>query len=53
MVLEHGRIVETGSFEELDQPGTRFRTLMQSQLYAAPEETGAEPVEVRTLEHKL
>lgn len=33
-MLEQGQIVEAGSFEQLDQPGSRFRALMQSQLTA-------------------
>lgn len=36
MLLEDGRIAEQGTFEQLDQPGTRFRALMQSQLTAPP-----------------
>lgn len=34
MLLEHGRIAEAGTFAQLDQPGTQFRALMQSQLDA-------------------
>lgn len=34
LFLQDGQIVEAGSFEQLDQPGTRFRALMQSQLQA-------------------
>lgn len=34
-VLEDGRIVESGSWDELDQPGRRFRMLKDLQ-YAAP-----------------
>ncbi|KOS12761.1 atp-binding cassette transporter [Malassezia pachydermatis] len=34
LMLEQGQIVEAGSFEQLDQPGSRFRALMQSQLTA-------------------
>ncbi len=33
-VLEKGRIVEQGTFEELDRPGSRFRSLMAAQLEA-------------------
>ncbi|WFD35884.1 hypothetical protein MCUN1_002752 [Malassezia cuniculi] len=32
MLLEDGRISESGTFEELDRSGTRFRALMSSQL---------------------
>lgn len=35
LVLDKGRIVESGPFEELDRPGTRFRTLMAAQLEAS------------------
>ncbi|WFD01278.1 hypothetical protein MYAM1_004040 [Malassezia yamatoensis] len=35
MLLRDGQIVESGSFEELDQPGTEFRALMSSQLQAS------------------
>lgn len=35
LVLDKGRIVETGSFPELDQPGSRFRKLMAAQLEAS------------------
>ncbi|GAC98812.1 ABC multidrug transporter Mdr1 [Pseudozyma hubeiensis SY62] len=31
-VLEKGRIVEQGTFEQLDRPGSRFRSLMAAQL---------------------
>ncbi|CDW97910.1 hypothetical protein [Sporisorium scitamineum] len=31
-VLEKGRIVEKGTFEQLDRPGSRFRALMAAQL---------------------
>ena len=40
MLLENGHIAEMGSFEQLDQPGTRFRSLMQSQL-SAPTSTAS------------
>ena len=32
MLLENGRITESGTFAELDRPGTHFRALMSSQL---------------------
>lgn len=32
LVMEHGQIVEAGSFEELNKPGSRFRELMAAQL---------------------
>ncbi|CAD6884179.1 unnamed protein product [Tilletia controversa] len=32
LVLDGGKVVESGSFEELDRPGTRFRSLMAAQL---------------------
>ena len=35
-VLENGRIVETGTFSQLDKPGTRFRALMAAQLASTP-----------------
>lgn len=35
LVLDKGKIVESGPFEELDQPGTRFRSLMAAQLEAS------------------
>lgn len=35
LVLDKGKIVESGSFEELDQPGSRFRSLMAAQLEAS------------------
>lgn len=38
-VLENGRIVEHGSFQQLDRPGSRFRALMAAQLQAAPDHT--------------
>lgn len=45
LVLDKGMIVESGSFEELDRPGSRFRSLMAAQLEAsapgAVEEEGA------------
>ena len=43
MLLEDGRIAEQGTFEQLDQPGTRFRALMQSQLTAPPPAPAAVP----------
>ena len=33
-VLEKGKIVEQGTFESLDRPGSRFRSLMAAQLEA-------------------
>ncbi len=33
-VLENGRIVEQGTFQQLDSPGSRFRKLMAAQLDA-------------------
>uniref|UniRef100_V5GIH8 Uncharacterized protein n=1 Tax=Kalmanozyma brasiliensis (strain GHG001) TaxID=1365824 RepID=V5GIH8_KALBG len=39
-VLEKGKIVEQGTFEQLDRPGSRFRSLMAAQL-----EANAEPAE--------
>lgn len=35
LVLDKGKIVESGPFEELDRPGTRFRSLMAAQLEAS------------------
>ncbi|PWN35298.1 putative ATP-binding cassette transporter [Meira miltonrushii] len=35
LVLDKGKIVESGPFEELDQPGSRFRSLMAAQLEAS------------------
>lgn len=35
LVLDKGMIVESGSFEELDRPGSRFRSLMAAQLEAS------------------
>jgi putative ABC transport system ATP-binding protein len=35
LVLDKGLIVESGSFEELDRPGSRFRSLMAAQLEAS------------------
>lgn len=35
LVLDKGRIVESGSFSELDRPGSRFRGLMAAQLEAS------------------
>lgn len=35
LVLDKGRIVESGPFEELDRPGSRFRSLMAAQLEAS------------------
>lgn len=35
LVLDAGKIVETGTFEELDREGTRFRKLMAAQLEAS------------------
>ncbi|KAE8216315.1 hypothetical protein CF327_g490 [Tilletia walkeri] len=32
LVLDGGKVVESGKFEELDRPGTRFRGLMAAQL---------------------
>ncbi|SPO37190.1 probable ATP-binding cassette (ABC) transporter [Pseudozyma flocculosa] len=37
-VLERGRIVEQGTYDELDRPGTRFRKLMAAQLEAGAAE---------------
>ena len=42
LLLQDGQVAEAGSFEQLDQPGTRFRALMQSQLQAPA------PLPVRT-----
>ncbi|UZJ51787.1 hypothetical protein CBS101457_001107 [Exobasidium rhododendri] len=46
IVLDKGLIVESGSFDELDRPGSRFRSLMAAQLEAsapnAVEEGGEE-----------
>lgn len=36
-VMEHGEIVESGSFAELNQPGTAFRKLFESQFVANEE----------------
>lgn len=36
-VLEKGRIVEQGTFDQLDRPGSRFRALMAAQLEASVE----------------
>ncbi|SPO25156.1 probable ATP-binding cassette (ABC) transporter [Ustilago trichophora] len=36
-VLEKGKIVEQGTFEQLDRPGSRFRALMAAQLEANAE----------------
>ncbi|PWN47762.1 hypothetical protein IE53DRAFT_390093 [Violaceomyces palustris] len=41
LVLDKGKIVEKGSFNELDRPGTRFRSLMAAQLDGG----AADPVE--------
>jgi len=35
LVLDEGRVVETGIFDELDREGTRFRKLMAAQLEAS------------------
>lgn len=35
LVLDKGMIVESGTFEELDRPGSRFRSLMAAQLEAS------------------
>ncbi|KDN40009.1 hypothetical protein K437DRAFT_258792 [Tilletiaria anomala UBC 951] len=32
VVMDNGRIVESGTFDELNKPGTRFRELMAAQL---------------------
>ncbi|KAN0060037.1 ATP-binding cassette permease mdl1 [Thecaphora frezii] len=45
-VLERGRIVEQGTFEELDRPGTRFRKLMAAQLEAGAAGVADEAEEV-------
>lgn len=37
-VLEKGRIVEQGTFEQLDRPGSRFRSLMAAQLDAGEQQ---------------
>lgn len=54
LVLDKGRIVESGKFAELDQPGTRFRSLMAAQLEAsgpgAVESTGEEEGEAHKVE---
>jgi len=63
LVLDGGKIVESGRFEELDRPGTRFRSLMAAQLEASgaeavgsshageqEEERGKEELEVQGLE---
>jgi ABC-type multidrug transport system fused ATPase/permease subunit len=43
LVLDKGQIVETGSFEQLDRPGSRFRSLMAAQLEASgPTAVGSE-----------
>lgn len=41
LVMEHGQIVEAGSFEELNRPGSRFRELMAAQL--APQRSASAP----------
>lgn len=48
MLLRDGRIAETGSFAELDQPGTQFRALMSSQLDATATRVLDAPGTVRT-----
>jgi putative ABC transport system ATP-binding protein len=51
LVLDKGMIVETGSFEELDRPGSRFRSLMAAQLEAsAPGAVEENPEESREAE---
>ncbi|KAK0537997.1 ATP-binding cassette permease mdl1 [Tilletia horrida] len=49
LVLDGGKIVESGAFEELDRPGTRFRKLMAAQLEASGGESvgDAEAAEVQ------
>lgn len=48
MLLRDGEIVESGSFEDLDQPGTAFRALMSSQLQATEPTHAAAPHHVRS-----
>jgi ABC-type multidrug transport system fused ATPase/permease subunit len=43
-VLENGRIVEQGTFQQLDSPGSRFRKLMAAQLDATDHTDHAAPV---------
>ena len=54
LLLDAGRIVEAGTFEQLDRPGSRFRKLMSSQLAQTVEDTpeGAEPVRAPASEQR-
>lgn len=47
MVLENGKIVENGSFDELDQPGSAFRKLVGSQIERDDEGESTSTDEVR------
>lgn len=47
-VLEAGEIVESGSFAELNQPGTKFRALFEAQFVTEQEEQKVTTSEVAT-----
>ncbi len=46
VVMEEGRIVEQGSFSQLNQPGTRFRDLMAAQLQPSKLNKSSTPTSV-------
>lgn len=46
IVLQDGRIVESGSFEDLDYPGTAFRKLVGSQIERTEKKNGSNSVDV-------
>jgi ATP-binding cassette, subfamily B, beta-glucan exporter len=46
LVLDHGRIVETGSFDELVAKGGRFADLARAQFMAGEPEPARKPVRV-------
>ncbi|MFY8039319.1 MAG: hypothetical protein ACOVN4_06630, partial [Bosea sp. (in: a-proteobacteria)] len=46
LVFEQGKVVESGSFEELVAKGGRFAALAKAQYLAGPDkQTGTEPAE--------
>ncbi|SOV09039.1 probable ATP-binding cassette (ABC) transporter [Ustilago sp. UG-2017a] len=51
-VLEMGKIVEHGTFAQLDTPGTRFRALMAAQLQADPQPVQVQVEECRQEQEK-
>lgn len=49
-VMEDGVIVESGSYRDLNQPGTKFRAIFESQYITQSQEQGAEQTGEQTSE---